>query len=141
MRLDNSGLLWAMTTLANQGHPDPEGLIARMESAGDTGNITGISRESARAVGISNPDEPVMSLFAASQYDAQTGKRYRISDSTRATLNQRLDNAIMSGAQPANPFLDAQGFLKLRAGPKRESVPVSDEKLLQHIYTLMDEVI
>ncbi|MCB1637302.1 MAG: hypothetical protein KDI15_00475, partial [Thiothrix sp.] len=78
MRLDQSGLLWAMTTLTNQGHPDPEGLIARIESQSpDTGNISGISRESARSVGVSNPDEPVMSLFAASQHDTQTGKRYR----------------------------------------------------------------
>jgi len=140
LKLDQSGLLWAMTALTNQGHPDPEGLIARVESQSpDIGNIAGISRESARAVGISNPDEPVMSLFAAALHDAQTGKRYRIADSTRANLNARVDDALMAGAQPRNPFLDATGHLTLMH-KTRETKPADDESMLEHIFNLMDEV-
>lgn len=140
MKFDNAGLLWAMDTLVNSGHQDPEGLIARIESAKD-GNIAGISKDEAEQVGIRNIDEPVMSMFAATQYDTKTGRRYRVSDGTRATINQRIDEAIFSGAQPINPFLDSQGYLTLQHKPKHSGGIADDEKLLAEIYDLMETTI
>ncbi len=141
MKFDQAGLLWAMDTLTNSGHQDPEGLIARIESSKDTGNMTGISKEEAAQVGIKNINEPVMSMFAAAQYDSQTGRRYRVSDSTRANINQRVDEALFSGVQPVNPFLDQQGHLTLHHQPKHKTVVVDDEKLLTEIYDLMEATI
>ncbi len=140
MKFDQASLLWAMNTLVDSGHPDPEGLIARIESSKDN-NIAGISKEEAAQVGIKNIDEPVMSMFAATQYDTQTGRRYRVSDSTRTHINQRIDEALFSGTQPSNPFLDQQGYLTLQHQPKHKAVVVDDEKLLTEIYDLMETTI
>lgn len=140
MKFDNGSLLWAVSTLADMGHPDPEGLVARIEATKNNGNITGIAKEEAAKVGIRSVDEPVMSMFAAAQYDTRTNKTYQVSDERRSAISSRINQALFANIAPKNPFLDESGFLVLSHQPKETKTP-DDEKLLGTIYKMMDEVL
>lgn len=140
MKFDSSSLLWAMGSLAEMGHPDPEGLVARIEAAKDEGNITGISKEDAAKVGMRSIDEPVMSMFAAATFDTKHHKSYQVSDERRAAISSRVNDALFAGASPANPFLDSEGFLIAGRKAKTFNEP-NDKKLLDTIYKVMDEVL
>lgn len=140
MKFDNGSLLWAVSSLADIGHPDPEGLVARIEATKNNGNITGIAKEEAAKVGIRSVDEPVMSMFAAAQYDTRTNKTYQVSDERRSAINSRINQALFANTVPKNPFLDESGFLVLSHQPKETKEP-DDTKLLGTIYKMMDEVL
>lgn len=140
MKFDNGALLWAVSSLADMGHPDPEGLVARIEATKNNGNITGIAKEEAAKVGIRSVDEPVMSMFAAAQYDTRTNKTYQVSDERRSAINSRINQALFANIVPKNPFLDESGFLVLNHQPNETNVP-DDEKLLGTIFKMMDEVL
>lgn len=140
MQFDSQSIVWAAESLAGIGHPDPEGLIAKIESSNDEGNITGISKEDAAQVGIRSIEEPVMSLYAAALFDAKNNRTYRVSDSRRAEINSRINQSLIEGTQQQNPFLDAEGFLRLSHQPKAFKEP-NDKELLATIYKIMDETL
>jgi hypothetical protein len=140
MKFDSGSLLWAMGSLADMGHPDPEGLIARIEASKDDGNISGISKEDATKVGIRSIDEPVMSMFAAATFDTKHNKSYQVSDERRAAISARVNDALFAGTSPSNPFLDSEGFLIAGHKTKTFNEP-NDKKLLDTIYNVMDEVL
>lgn len=140
MRFDNSGILWAFEALANAGHPDPDGLIAKIESNNSTGNITAIGKEEAAKVGIRSIDEPVMSMFAATLFDAKHSRSYKVSDSRRDEINNRINNALFENTPPQNPFLDSEGFLILSKETPAFKEP-NDSQLLESITKIMDETL
>lgn len=140
MRFDKGSILWAFEALANAGHPDPEGLIARIESTRDDGNITGISKSDAAQVGISSIGEPVMSMFAATLFDARNNKTYQASDVRRADINDRINSALFENIPPKNPFLDNEGFLVL-AHKSTEFKEPDDQQMINSIIKIMDETL
>ncbi|WP_298613359.1 hypothetical protein [uncultured Thiothrix sp.] len=140
MQFDSQSILWAIESLSDAGHPDPEGLIAKIESNKNDKNITGISKDDAAKVGIRSIDEPVMSLYAAALFDAQTNRSYQVSDSRREQIGKRINQALMDGVQRKNPFLDAQGFLVLSHQPNEFNKP-DDTAMLDSIYKIMDETL
>jgi membrane-anchored protein YejM (alkaline phosphatase superfamily) len=140
MQFDSQSIVWAAESLAGMGHPDPEGLIAKIESSKDDENITGITKEEAAQVGIRSISEPVMSLYATALFDTKNNRTYRVSDSRRAEINSRINQSLMDGTQQQNPFLDAEGFLRLSHQPKAVKDP-SDKDLLDAIYKIMDETL
>ncbi|OQX10511.1 MAG: hypothetical protein BWK73_20205 [Thiothrix lacustris] len=145
MQLKPEELLWAMDTLTANGHPDPEGLLAKMESASpDDMNPAGVSYEDAAQFGIPYVDEPVMSMFAATKRDIANPDPKRYAQYSRAPIRKRTDAALLSGVQASNPFTDGAGSTgqlllhrgRLSAGSAK---PPSDKALMAEIMDLMGQ--
>lgn len=141
MKLKDSELLWAMDALTQQGHPDPEGLVARIEQAPeDEGNIAGVDPQEAAQYGIPFVDEPAMSLFAAAKRDITTGDVSQYQTIDRMPLRKRTEAALLQGTQPKHPFLDPQGRLTVHRGKTAKPTKApSDTTLRTEILALMDD--
>ena len=145
MQLKPEELLWAMNTLTANGHPDPEGLLARMEAAPpDDMNPAGVPPEEAEQYGVPYVDEPVMSMFAATKRDIANPDPKRYEQYSKSSIRKRTNAALLSGVQASNPFTDGVGVSgnlilqrgRLSAGSTK---PPSDKALLAEIINLMGE--
>ena len=145
MKLKPEELLWAMDTLTTHGHPDPEGLLAKMESADPADmNPAGVTQEEAMQAGIPYTDEPVMSMFAAARRDISNPDPKRYAGINKNSVRKRTESALIDGVQPSNPFTDgpgSSGNLILQRGrlSAGSSKPPSDKSLLAEIMNLMGE--
>lgn len=119
---------WLVEAAAMGGSPDPEGLVAQMQTVGKRGNVAGINPAEAKRAGVPDVSEPFMSFSAAVKLDsgmlgadrdsvrrasAQRGSLAEEAISRRSLVQEAYTQAIASNTQPVNPFIDQQGLLVL----------------------------
>lgn len=118
--MKDSEVLWLLETLSSQGHPDPEGFVASLTDGEN--NPAKLLPEEGMRYGITNVDEPALSIYGAMARDKDNGVGDKYSSADRNKVRSMASNAIMNNQPPANPFIDNEGRWKMGFKSKRSGL-------------------
>ena len=105
---DDGQLLGYLNYLMQAGHPDPYHALERIDRhKGEDGNLMGVDPGEARRHGVSDVQEPVLSVFADTQIALGKGKPPRGS----VRMQDRVQQAMYAQTQPVDPFFRPDGTM------------------------------